>query len=119
MHEEFLEFLKDPAYQTHYPKKDVRILWSDDRENCENITDFLVSPFTKEHNPQNLYQRFDKDLGNCDSGWDKWKFSDVLGEFFSNYSLPKPIKKRILQELIKITEFREDAAVLLYHYFKE
>ena len=88
-------------------KKDVRILWNTNKDH--KVTEMIVVEFTKEHNPQHLYQKYDKDIGNCLSDWDRnWDthfiiFYFLILEEFENIE----VKKDAIKELLKIKELRE------------
>jgi len=88
-------------------KKDARILWNVNDEG--KVTDILVTEFSNEINPQQLYQIYKKDIGNCNSNWDKITLVEALIIFGFEYEAQnKKIKLKILQELIKIDEWKEE-----------
>ena len=74
------------------------------------IDDIIVVRFTKEDNPQHLYEIYTKDFGNCNAWWDqKHLYQCLLDLWFSYGFADHQVERRfIAMELPKIEEFHDD-----------
>ena len=92
--------------------KDIRILWSTDKEG--KISDLIVEEFLEKHltdEQRSLYERYSFDIGNCWVDWEHDPFKNLLSEIgritilygFANDA----VILKALREFRKIDELRE------------
>jgi len=111
--EHYEECLRSLGYVEAYPKNQIRILFS-----CEQgtINDILVCPFRTPEENHHLYKHYSQDIGNFLSGWEEWTLSDVLFKIFIFYELKNECKLKLMLELSKVKEWREDVAPHIYKW---
>jgi hypothetical protein len=111
-----IQFLEDQGYKDTFPKKYARVLFKVERGR---IKDLIVEEFSNPKEKQYLYKEYLQDIGNCLSNWGNWTFSDVLIAIFVSYEVPASLRKKILFELSKVDEWRNDVAHWIYRNWGE
>lgn len=89
-------------------KKNARILWNTDKNN--QITELIVTEFIyEENNPQYLYNKYHKDIGNSFHDWEEWTLLSVIFSLWIQYGFfSRELSIKALKELSKIEEFAKD-----------
>ena len=95
--------------------KDIRILFNTNDKG--QISDLLVVEFTENNNPMHLYGKYDLDVGNCLSSWNRVTVAFIIFDFFAcNTFASEDVKEAIWDnEFRKIKEIVEQ---LNYHYIE-
>ena len=111
MKKEYEDFLIERGFGETILKKNARILWQ-----CENgqMINLIVGEFTTPGEHHHLYDIYSFDIGNCLSDWEDWTLSDVLIKIFVSYIVPVDLRIKILFQLTKIKEFRDDLAFWIW-----
>ena len=112
--QEYIRFLEYEGFNQTFPKDNARILFNDKNGK---ITDLIVEEFKNPDKKQYLYEKYSSDFGNCLGDWIDWTFSDVLIKIFVSYEVPYQIRKKILFELSKVTEWRPHLSFWIFRNF--
>lgn len=114
INETYEKYLESEGYGHTFPQRHARILF-----NVQHgiVTNLIVQDFENPEDKQYLYHEFSFDIGNCLSDWDEWEFSDVLIKIFVSYQVPTEIRREILFELSKVTEWRPYLAFWIWRNF--
>lgn len=114
--QDYIDFLENEGYSETFPQASARVLFN---AQHGKIQDLIVEDFSNPDEKQYLYKKYSFDVGNCDSDWKDWNFSDILIKIFVSYHVPYNIRKKILFEFSRVEEWRPQIAFWIWRNWSD